>query len=80
MGTETNVEIDRWPSQATKFELPCNALTELGEKGTATADNSTISSVKDIDRKTVVLNAVPLATAVTHVASVHPQLNKITGA
>jgi hypothetical protein len=55
------------------------ALSELGEAGTVSADNATISSKKAFDNKTAVLSAVSVGTAQAHVVSVHPQIGKITG-
>jgi hypothetical protein len=55
------------------------ALSELGEVGTVSADNTTISSKKAIDNKTPVLASVSVATAEAHVLSVHPQIGKIVG-
>ncbi len=54
------------------------AGSELGEKVTI-ANDGTFSSVKAVDNKTVVMGAeTSQATALTHVASVHPQIGKIT--
>ena len=55
------------------------ALSEMGEVGTVSADNTTISSKKAVDNKTPVLSAVSVATAEAHVLSVHPGIGKITG-
>jgi alkylhydroperoxidase/carboxymuconolactone decarboxylase family protein YurZ len=55
------------------------ALSELGEVGTVSADNTTISSKKAIDNKTPVLASVSVAAAEAHVLSVHPQIGKIVG-
>jgi hypothetical protein len=55
------------------------ALSEMSEKGTVSADNTTVSSVKAIDGKTPVLSAVSVAAAEAHVLPVHPQIGKIVG-
>jgi hypothetical protein len=55
------------------------ALSEMGESGTVSADNTTISSLKAYDHKTPVLSAVSVATAQTHVISVHPKIAQIAG-
>jgi hypothetical protein len=56
------------------------ALSEMGETMTLSADGTTVSTKKDIDRKTVALSpGTSLAAAKTHVLSVHPQIGKIVG-
>jgi hypothetical protein len=55
------------------------AASEMGEKATIAADG-TVSSVKAVDNKTVVMAAeTSQAAAITHVLPVHPQIGKITG-
>jgi hypothetical protein len=55
------------------------AASELGEKVTL-ANDGTVSSVKAVDNKTVVMPAeTSVATAKAHVISVHPQIGSIKG-
>jgi hypothetical protein len=55
------------------------AASEMGEKMTL-ANDGTVSSVKAVDNKTVVMAAeTSQAAAKTHVLSVHPQIGKIVG-
>jgi hypothetical protein len=56
------------------------ALSEMGETMTLSADGTTISTKKDVDRKTAVLApGTTLAQGKTHVLPVHPQIGKIVG-
>lgn len=68
MAAETNV------TRALRY-----ALALMGEVPTFSADGTTVSTVKDNDRKTAVLSSVSLAAAKTHVIAVHPQINSIVG-
>jgi hypothetical protein len=55
------------------------AASELGEKVTL-ANDGTVSSVKAVDNKTVVMAAeTSQAAAKLHVLSVHPQIGAIKG-
>jgi hypothetical protein len=55
------------------------AASEMGEKLTVAGDG-TVSSVKAVDNKTVVLAAeTSIATAEAHVIAVHPQIGTIKG-
>ena len=55
------------------------AASEMGEKVTL-ANDGTVSSVKAVDNKTVVMAAeTSQAAAKLHVISVHPQIGKIVG-
>ena len=55
------------------------SLSELGESGSISADNTMISSVLARDHKTVVLTAVTVAAAQTHVLPVHPKIAQVSG-
>ena len=57
----------------------CYAASELGESVTI-ANDGTVSSVKAVDDKTVVMPAETSQTAAkTHVLSVHPKIGSIVG-
>jgi hypothetical protein len=80
----------RWAQQQQEITMTSTALTnvqqalayacsELGETMTLSSGGTLVSTKKDYDRKTVVLNGVSIATAETHVLSVHPKIGSIVG-
>jgi hypothetical protein len=67
--------ITNWSDQHRGLGYACS---EMGEVMSVNMADGTVSSVKAIDSKTVVMAAsTSLATAVTHVIAVHPQVGKL---